>query len=106
RGTFGQMAAPLAQGADRAVAHVIASSEDEEGLYAQVLAAMGTALDCKLGAAWEHDTTGTLVCAETWYAPGFAGADFVEVTRGFRYAHGAGLTGLVGTIGAPVWIVC
>ena len=64
-------------------------------LGGKTTAAMGTALDCKVGAAWEHDTTGTLVCAETWYAPGFAGADFVEVTRGFRFAPGEGLPGRV-----------
>ena len=99
------MAAPLAQGADRAVAHVIASSEDEEGLYAQVLAAMGTALDYKLGAAWEHDAAGALACAETWYAAGFAGADFVAVTRSFHFAPGEGLPGRVVASGEPAWIV-
>jgi PAS domain S-box-containing protein len=104
RDTFREVEAPLAHGADRAVAQVIASSDDEESLYADVLAAIGRALDCKLGAAWEEEGDG-FVCAETWCAPGFAASEFLAVTRSIRLSPGEGLPGRVIATAEPAWIV-
>ena len=97
---------PLAQRADRAVAHVIATTEDDERLYANVLAAMAAALDCRLGAAWEGEPDGDkLVCVETWCAPGFPGEEFANVTRTLKFDAGIGLPGRVWASGEPAWIV-
>jgi PAS domain-containing protein len=100
------LASPLAQRADRAVAHVIATTEDDEGLYYEILAAMGDALDCTLGAAWEADEDGdVLVCSEVWCAPGFTPTTFVDVTKDLRLGRGRGLPGRVWATGEPAWIV-
>ena len=97
---------PLAQRADRAVAHVIAMTEDEESLYSHVLAAMGETLDCRLGAVWEEAAgNGHLECVETWCAPGFAGEGFAQVTKGYAFGRGTGLPGRVWASGRPAWIV-
>jgi PAS domain S-box-containing protein len=100
------MAGRLAQRADRAVAHAIATTDDEDRLYPEVLAAMGEALDCTVGAAWEGDAAGdVLVCNAVWYAPGTASDPFVAVTKSLALERGRGLPGRVWSSGEPAWIV-
>jgi PAS domain S-box-containing protein len=97
---------PLARRADRAVAHVIATTGDEDLLYGQVLEAMGNELACRVGAAWEEDPgDGRLACVELWSAPGFDAAEFAVVTRKARFERGRGLPGRVWASGEPLWIV-
>jgi PAS domain S-box-containing protein len=94
------------QRADRAVANVIATTEDEEQLYSEALAAIGAALDCVIGAAWEEDeAAGRLGCVETWCAPGFPGEEFAALTRSISLEPGRGLPGRVWSSGKPAWIV-
>ena len=100
------LAGRLAQRADRAVAHVIATTDDEDRLYAEVLAAMGEALDCTLGAAWEEDAAADLLaCSAVWCAPGTASDAFVAVTKSLVFERGRGLPGRVWGTGQPAWIV-
>ena len=87
------------------MARVIAGSGDEERIYAQVLAAMGDALDCTLGAAWELGPDGRLACVATWWAPGFDGERFAHVTESFVLESGEGLPGRVVASAEPAWIV-
>jgi PAS domain S-box-containing protein len=88
------------------VAHVIATTDDEEHLYPKVLAAMGDALGCTLGAAWEEDAHDeTLVCRVVWSAPGASHDEFVAVTRASRFERGRGLPGRVWASGEPAWVV-
>ncbi|HEX4734490.1 MAG TPA: PAS domain S-box protein [Thermoleophilaceae bacterium] len=98
------MTAPLAQRADSAVAHVIATTADEESLYSGVLAAVGDALGCQFGAVWEAEGD-ELACVETWCAPGFPGDDFASVTRSYRFGPGDGLPGRVWASGEAAWVV-
>jgi PAS domain S-box-containing protein len=100
------LAGRLAQRADRAVAHVIATTDDEDRLYSEVLAAMGEALDCTLGAAWEEDgAADLLVCSQVWCAPDAIADAFVAVTKSMRFERGRGLPGRVWSSGDPAWIV-
>src|SRR4051812_16985839 len=100
------MAGRPAQRADRAVAHAIATTDDEDRLYPEVLAAMGEALDCTVGAAWEGDAAAdVLVCSAVWRAPGTASDPFVAVTKSLALERGRGLPGRVWSSGEPAWIV-
>jgi PAS domain S-box-containing protein len=99
------VATPLAPRAERAVAHVMAVTGDDDLLYSRVLEAIGEALDCLIGAVWEPDPeTGTIGCVEMWSAPGFDGRRFADMTRTLRLEPGAGLPGRVWQSGEPVWI--
>ncbi|HEX6713123.1 MAG TPA: PAS domain S-box protein [Thermoleophilaceae bacterium] len=100
------MAAPLAMLADRAVAHVMAVTDDEELLFAGVLEAMGKALACRFGAVWEPEPDGArIACVETWCADGFDAEQFDAATRTYRFEPGTGLPGRVWAAGHPEWIV-
>jgi PAS domain S-box-containing protein len=100
------VAAPLAVLADRAVAHVMAVTDDEDLLFAEVLEAMGSALACRFGAVWEPDAGGAEIeCVETWAIDSFDGAQFVQATRAMRFRSGTGLPGRVWASGQPEWIV-
>jgi PAS domain S-box-containing protein len=97
---------PLAERADRVVAHVIATIEDEDSLYSDLLAAIAETLGCEFGAVWEADPEdGALVCVETWCAPGYPGEEFATVARSHRFTPGSGLPGRVWASGEPAWIV-
>jgi len=88
------------------VAQVIATTDDDDRLYPEVLAAMGSALGCTLGAAWEEDASGqALVCNDVWSAADSGSEAFAAVTRGLRFERGAGLPGRVWASGEPAWIV-
>ena len=100
------MTAPLAQGADRVVAHVIATTDDEESLYSEALAAIAGSLACQFGAVWEATADGdAITCVETWCAPGFHADEFAAITRSYRFRAGTGLPGRVWATGEPAWIV-
>jgi PAS domain S-box-containing protein len=100
------VAAPLAALADRAVAHVMAITDDEELLFAGVLEAMGNALACRFGAVWEPEPDGRhLVCVESWCADGFPAPEFEAATRGYRFELGEGLPGRVLESEEAEWIV-
>jgi PAS domain S-box-containing protein len=98
--------APLAQGADRAVAHAIATADDDDALYGEILAAIGASLACQFGAVWEAAPgDDAICCVETWSEPGFPGDEFAAVTRSYRFRPGTGLPGRVWATGDPAWIV-
>jgi PAS domain S-box-containing protein len=85
---------------------VIATTEDEEALYAEILAAIGASLACQFGAVWEADPDGdAITCVETWCAPGFEAGEFAAITRSYRFKAGTGLPGRVWATGDPAWIV-
>ena len=87
-----KVAAPLAFLADRAVAHIMAVSDDEDALFPEILAAMGQALACSFGAVWEPLPDGSeIACTATWSAPGFEVAEFETATKDARLAPGIGL---------------
>jgi PAS domain S-box-containing protein len=96
--------APLAQRADRAVAHAIATAEDSDALYPELLAAIGESLGCQFCAVWEAEDD-AIACAETWSAPGFERGEFAAVTRSYRFKAGTGLPGRVWASGEAAWIV-
>ena len=104
--TFDSVAVPLASLADRAVAHVLAVTDDDDALYTEVLAAIGAALACRFGAVWEEDDDGArLVCVDTWRAPGFDAPAFEHKTDAYKFVPGEGLPGRVWATGTPAWIV-
>jgi PAS domain S-box-containing protein len=96
--------APVARGADSAVAHAIATTEDEGSLYSEVLAAVGATLACEFGAVWEP-LGDEITCIATWSAPGFAGEEFAAMTRSYHFGRGEGLPGRVWASGEAAWIV-
>ena len=84
----------------------MAATGDEEAIYPNILAAMGEALACKLGAVWEAEPAGdSLACVATWCAPGFDGDEFARLTESLRFEPGVGLPGRVWKTGEPAWIV-
>jgi len=101
-----EVPAPAALRADHAVARILATTDDESLLYAQVLAAMGEALRWEFGALWEVEPDGSAIsCVETWSAPRFEAGEFGEMTRTMRMSPGVGMPGTVWETGEPAWLV-
>src|SRR3954454_20049140 len=70
------------------VARILATTDDEEGLYPRVLEAIGVALGWDAGALWTA-AGDELRCAAAWAGPGFAGgAEFLAITEGRTFARG------------------
>jgi PAS domain S-box-containing protein len=100
------VAQPLAFRADRAVAAVMAETEDESLLYPRALEAIAEALSCKVGAVWEVDPDRqVLTCVETWCSADGDCSEFAMVTKETEFEAGAGLPGRVWMTGSPAWIV-
>jgi PAS domain S-box-containing protein len=92
--------------AEHAVAHVLASTSDEENAHPRLLAAIGAALAWDFGALWTPvDAEGScLRCEHTWEGAFTPVAAFAEASRSVTLARGQGLPGEVWRTGRPAWI--
>ena len=91
--------------AEHAVAHVLASTTDEDDSYPRLLAAIGTALAWDFGALWlPGDPDGSVLrCECTWQRTPATDA-FAQASRAVTMAPGQGLPGEVWQSGRPAWI--
>ena len=93
------------QHVEHAVARILAETDQPVEVYEAALEAIGRAVDCGLGAAWELDPeTGDLRCVRTWSAGG-AADEFQAVSESLTLAPGVGLPGRVLATGEPAWLV-
>src|SRR3954462_11635778 len=93
------------QHVEHVVARILAETDQPVEVYEAALEAIGRAVDCGLGAAWELDPgTGDLRCVRTWSAGG-AADEFQAVSESLTLAPGVGLPGRVLATGEPAWLV-
>src|SRR3954454_12871693 len=87
------------------VARILATTDDEDGLYPRLLEAIGSGLAWDAGALWTAAGGGVVQCAGAWWAPRSAGGEaFLAITRGPSFARGEGLPGRVWAASEPTWI--
>jgi PAS domain S-box-containing protein len=88
------------------VARSLAETEDPREALQRALAAIGEGLGWRLGAAWEPPPgrPDSLVCVETWSAPGVEAERFVELSRTITLTPGEGLPGRVWLSGEAAWV--
>jgi PAS domain S-box-containing protein len=93
--------------AHHAVTRALAESSSMVDAIPRILTAVGQALGCSLGYAWQPDSTGErLELVGTWPSPmPLQFVDFVQLTRASVFAREVGLPGRVWTTGAPAWLV-
>jgi PAS domain S-box-containing protein len=91
---------------EQRLARSLAETVDPHEALARALAAIGEGLGWRLGAAWEPPPgrPETLVCVETWCAPGVDDEEFVSLSRSIALAPGEGLPGRVWLSGEAAWL--
>jgi PAS domain S-box-containing protein len=91
---------------EHGVAHVLASTSDEDNAHPRLLAAIGGALGWDFGALWlPADAEGSsLRCEHTWEGAFTPVAAFAEASRSVLLAPGQGMPGEVWRTGRPAWI--
>ena len=88
------------------VARSLAETADPQEALQRALAAIGEGLGWQLGAAWEPPPgrPDSLVCVETWSAPGVEAQPFLALSRTITLTAGEGLPGRVWLSGEAAWI--
>ena len=90
---------------EHAVSVVLAEASTEEEAWAQILSAVGRALEWKLGTLWLVDPDAhVLRCRATWRVSD-AYETFERVTCGLVFAPGVGLPGQTWADRKPIWNV-
>jgi PAS domain S-box-containing protein len=93
--------------AHHAVTRALAESDSMEDAAPRILSALGEALRCNLGYAWQPDQAGErLDLLAAWPTPAPKRlADFTRLTRATVFGRDVGLPGRVWSSGTPMWLV-